>query len=96
MTIQRNSDSRAGDALLSEVLAGPELGEEMEKWASSVLRKQGEILFHEGEDPGNAFFVKTGEIVLTMNVSGRGLWSVRAYDCSLLGLPAIVAMSPTR
>ncbi len=79
---------------LSEILADAELCAEIEQWSSPSFVKQGEILFQQGEDSGYAFFVKTGEIGLTMHVSGDAVWGVRARKGSLVGLPAIVGNEP--
>lgn len=91
--MQQNSDSHAGESL-SEILANTELCEEIEKWSAPILKRAGEILFRQDERPGYAFFVKSGEIALTMRVSGGGVWSVRAKKGSLAGLPAVVANEP--
>src|SRR5215472_14875144 len=92
--IQQNLKSGADDFSLSEILADAELCAEIEKWAPPSFVKQGEILFRQGDFAGYAFFVKTGEIVLTMHVSGEATWRVRAITGSLVGLPAIVGNEP--
>jgi CRP-like cAMP-binding protein len=92
--LQPKCNHGMSDFSLSEILADAELSAEIEKWAAPVLIKEGEILFQQGEAPSHAFFVKTGEIALTMNMSGRALWRVRATNGSLVGLPAIVTGEP--
>ena len=92
--IEPKSDSVLRDFSLSEILADAELGAEIEKWSPPSFVKEGETLFRQGDAPGYAFFVKTGEIALTMHVSGAALWSVRARKGSLVGLPAIVGNEP--
>lgn len=72
--MEHNSDSHAGDPL-SETLAEAELCEEIEKWSATILKRAGETLFRQGEGPGYAFFVKTGEIALTMSMSGGRVWN---------------------
>jgi len=79
---------------LSEILADAELCAEIEQWSPPSPVKQGEILFRQGDAPLYTFFVKAGEITLTMHVSGDALWRVRATKGSLVGLPAIVANEP--
>jgi CRP-like cAMP-binding protein len=91
--MQQNSDSHVGDSL-SEILAETELCEEIEKWSAPILKRAGETLFRQGDGPGYAFFVKTGEIALTMRVSGCAVWDVRAKRGSLIGLPAVVGNEP--
>jgi CRP-like cAMP-binding protein len=91
--MQQNSDSHVSDSL-SEILADAELCEEIEKWSAPILKRAGETLFRQGEGPGYAFFVKTGEIALTMRVSGGAVWDVRAKKGSLVGLPAVVGNEP--
>lgn len=88
--VQQRSDLGLTEFSLSEILADAELCEEIEKWSTPSLVKEGEILFRQGGTPGYAYFVKTGEIALTMHVSGDALWRVRATKGSLVGLPAIV------
>jgi CRP-like cAMP-binding protein len=72
----------------------PKLGGEIEQWSPPIIITKGEVPFRQGDAPGNAFYLKTGEIALTMRVSGDALWSVRASKGSLLGLPAIVGNEP--
>jgi CRP-like cAMP-binding protein len=68
---QQNSDPGLSDLSLSEILADAELCAEIEKWSAPFLAKEGEMLFRQGDNPNYAFFVKAGEIALTMNVSRR-------------------------
>ena len=91
--MQQNPNSHA-DQCLSEILADTELCEEIEKWSTPVLKRAGELLFQQGEGPGCAFFLKTGEIGLTLRVSGGAVWGVRAKAGSLVGLPAVVVNEP--
>jgi CRP-like cAMP-binding protein len=92
--IEQKSKYGLRDSSLSEILADAELCAEIEKWSPPTFVKEGETLFRQGEAPGYAFFVKTGEIALTMHVSGDPLWRVRATKGSLVGLPAIVGNEP--
>ena len=91
--MQQNPNSPVGD-YLSEILADNELCEEIEKWSTPILMRAGELLFQQGEGPEHAFFVKTGEIALTMRVSGGAVWGVRAKKGSIVGLPAVVGNEP--
>jgi CRP-like cAMP-binding protein len=79
---------------LSEILADGGLCAEIERLSAPVLKREGEILFRQGDAPDFAFLVKSGEIGLTMQVSGDALWTVGAKKGSLVGLPAIVANEP--
>lgn len=88
------SESGLNDFTLTEILADAELCAAIEKWAAPSFVTEGEILFRQGDVPGYAFFVKTGEIALTMHVSDDALWRVRATKGSLVGLPAIVGNEP--
>lgn len=92
--LQQISDSGLPDLSLSEILANAELGAEIEKRSPAILISSGEILFRQGDAPGYAFFVKSGEIALTMHVSDDALWSIRATKGSLVGLPAIIGSEP--
>jgi CRP-like cAMP-binding protein len=92
--IQQEPDSELRDFSLSEILADVKLGGDIEKWSPPIFIKEGEILFRQGDAPGYAFYVKTGEIALTMHMSGDALWSVRARKDSLVGLPGVVANEP--
>ena len=91
--MQQISDSNVGDSL-SEILADTGLCTEIEKCSAPILKRAGETLFRQGEGPGYAFFVKTGEVALTMRVSGGAVWGVRAKKGSLVGLPAVVGNEP--
>jgi CRP-like cAMP-binding protein len=86
--------SGLNDFSLSEILANAELCAEIEKWSAPSFIKEGQILFEQGDAPGYAFYVKTGEIGLTMHVAGDAVWGVRARKGSLVGLPAIVGNEP--
>lgn len=92
--VRQEFDRGLNDFSLSEILADAELCTEIPKWSAPSFVKQGEILFRQGDNPGYAFFVKAGEIALTMHVSGDALWRVRATKGSLVGLPAIVTNEP--
>ena len=92
--VQYKSDAPWSDFSLSEVLADAEFCSEIEKWSPPTFVREGETLFRQGDEPGYAFFVKTGEIALTMLVSGDAVWRVRATSGSLVGLPAIVGNEP--
>src|SRR5215469_6802003 len=92
--IEQKSDSGLRDFSLSEILADAELCAEIEKCSPPSFVKEGEFLFQQGDAPECAFFVKTGEIALTMHVSGDALWRIRATRGSLVGLPAIVGNEP--
>ena len=92
--IQQNPKSRVGDFSLSEILADAGLCAEIEEWSAPSFVKEGVILFRQGDTPANAFFVKSGEIALTMHVRGDAIWGVRAKQGSLVGLPAIVGNEP--
>lgn len=94
MFMQQISDSSVSDSSLSEIMADSALCEEIERLSGPILKRAGEILFRQGEGLGDAFFVKTGEVALTMCVSGRAVWGVRAKKGSLLGLPAVVGNEP--
>ena len=88
------TDSGLGDFSLTEILADAELCAEIERWSAPSFIKEGQILFEQGDAPGYAFYVKTGEIALTMHVAGNALWRVRAMKGSLVGLPGIVGNEP--
>ena len=92
--VQPKYDPRLSDLSLSEILADAELCAEIEKWAAPSFATEGEVLFRQGDASGDAFFVKAGEIALTMHVSGGALWAVRATRGSLVGLPAVIGNEP--
>jgi CRP-like cAMP-binding protein len=92
--IQLKAGSGLSDFSWSDILADAVLCAEIEKWSARSFVKEGEILFQQGGSPGYAFFLNSGEIALTMHVSGDALWRVRAGKGSLLGLPAIVGNEP--
>src|SRR5438270_3376988 len=91
---QQKSDSGLDEFSLSEILADGPLCAALEECSPTSFVKAGEILFQQGDSPGYAFYVKTGEIALIMHVSGDVLWRVRATKGSLVGLPAIVGNEP--
>lgn len=52
------------------------------------------ILFRQGDSPHFVFFVKSGEVTLTMMADGKPASQFRAREGCLLGLPAVVAGQP--
>jgi CRP-like cAMP-binding protein len=91
---QQKTESPLGDSPLSKMLADSELAGEIEKWSAPILFKRGETLFKQGDLPGHAYFVKTGEVTLTMRMSDDTEWRIQAGEGSILGLPAIIANEP--
>ena len=79
---------------LSKVSAEAELVGAIEGWSVPILFRSGVILFKLGDRPDHTYFVKAGEVLLTMPVSGGGEWTVRAGEGSILGLPAVMGNEP--
>ena len=79
---------------LSKASAEAELVAAIEKWSVPILFRSGEILFKLGDPPDQTYFVETGEVLLTLPVSGGAEWTVRAGQGSILGLPAIMGNEP--
>jgi len=94
VTSQNKSECGLGSFPLSNVSAEAELVRALEKWSIPIPFRSGEILFKLGDAPDHAYFVKAGEVLLTMPVSGGAEWTVRAGEGSILGLPAIMGNEP--
>jgi CRP-like cAMP-binding protein len=52
------------------------------------------VLFLQGDPPEHVYFLKSGEVTLTMHSKDRDVLEVRAIAGSLLGLPAMVGNEP--
>ena len=91
---QQKTESPLGDSPLSRMLTDTELAEEIVKSSAPIPFKGGETLFKQGDLPGHAYFVKTGEVTLTMRMSDDTEWRIQAGEGSILGLPAIISNEP--
>jgi CRP-like cAMP-binding protein len=94
VTSQDKSEFELGGSPLAKVSPCAELVAAIEKWSFPVLFRSGDVIFNLGDRPNDTYFVKTGEVVLTMPVSGGGEWTARAGEGSILGLPAIMGNEP--
>jgi len=63
-------------------------------WAKSITAPACDILFRQGDAPEAVYYLKTGEITLTMRSAERTIMSARVTAGSLLGLPAIMGNKP--
>jgi CRP-like cAMP-binding protein len=81
-------------AILSESVIEPGLQVEIIRRSEEFLPGPDGVLFLQGDPPGNLYFLKSGEVTLTMHSKGREVLQVRAVAGSLLGLPAMVGNEP--
>jgi CRP-like cAMP-binding protein len=82
------------ESILSECVADAELADEIEKLSKPFVPSASFVLFRQGEPPSRIYFVKQGEVELTMRASSITVMVVRAGPGSVLGLPAVVADEP--
>ena len=83
-----------GKRNLSEYLVNHELATEVEKRSSPCVPGADGVLFRQGDPPTFLYFVRTGEVELTMMASGTLVMLVTAGAGSLIGLPAIIGKKP--
>ena len=81
--LQQKTESPLGDSPLSKILADAELAGEIEKWSTPILFKRGETLFKQGDLPDHAYFVKAGDVTLTMRLPNDAEWKIRAAEGSI-------------
>lgn len=79
---------------LVDRIASRELALAVERWAKSITAPAGDILFRQGDAPEAVFYLKAGEIKLTMQAGERTIMSASVPAGSLLGLPAIMGNKP--
>jgi CRP-like cAMP-binding protein len=79
---------------LSVISAAPELAREIEDRSAPMWVEEGVVLFRQGDPPGQVYYVKSGEIALTIRASGYVLMQASGKAGSLLGLPSSVSNEP--
>ena len=81
-------------SILSDCVAEAELADAIEKLSEPFAPTPSYLLFRQGDPPTRIYFVKQGEVELTMKASSITVMVVRAGPGSVLGLPAIVGDMP--
>lgn len=66
----------------------------MEKRARSIPSPVTGIIFRQGDKPESVYYLKTGEVTLTMEAGEKTIMSVTVPAGSLLGLPAVMGDKP--
>jgi CRP-like cAMP-binding protein len=94
--LKRTSDLRevSSSPALSEYFVDPELALEVEKRSYPYSPGSDGVLFSQGGSPTCIYFVRSGEVELTMVAGERIVMCVRAGVGSLIGLPAIIGGKP--
>ncbi len=82
------------DLVLSDCVAEGDLALEIEAKSTPYSPETDRILFRQGDPPTLLYFLKKGEITLTMHSGDQELMRVRARPGSLIGLPAVVSNEP--
>ena len=80
--------------VLSASTADVELASEIVKRSKAFVTGADGVLFNEGDPPTCLYFVRAGQVLLTMQSGDKEVMRVRAGAGSLLGLPAIVGNQP--
>ena len=76
--------------VLSECVADVEFASEIVRKSEAFATPADGVLFNEGDPPTCIYFVRRGEVTLTMMSASKEVMRVRAGPGSLLGLPAVV------
>jgi CRP-like cAMP-binding protein len=71
-----------------------ELAHELEKRSRDFTPQADRVLFLEGDPPHGVYFLKEGEVTLSMKSSNRNLISLQADGGALVGLPSVVSNKP--
>lgn len=77
-----------------DFVASNQLAAALERQAKPFTPAANGILFRQGENPEAIYYLRAGEVTLTMRLAGMSTLSIRVAAGSLLGLPAIVADKP--
>lgn len=80
--------------VFSEFVAESELAQEVENRSTPFVPEVDQVLFHQGDAPTGLYFVRKGEVTLTMHSSNVIVMRVTARAGSLIGLPAILDNRP--
>jgi CRP-like cAMP-binding protein len=92
--VRSKSSPNPIDLVLSNYLLDGELALAVEKRSKPYLPQPDRVLFREGDAPHGVYFLKRGEVVLSMRSPNRVLICVHADGGSLIGLPAVVGNKP--
>lgn len=87
------ADPSIGQILIDR-LASSDLATAMEKWASPIPSPANDIIFRQGDEPEFVYYLKTGEVILTMEGGDKIIMTVCVPAGSLLGLPAVMGNKP--
>ncbi|KAA6462877.1 Crp/Fnr family transcriptional regulator [Acidobacteria bacterium AB60] len=90
----RMIDQPSTTSYLSEHKTTAELMSEFSKKATKFLYPKPHVLFNWGEPAKSVYLVRSGEVVLTMPISGKQAMSLHAGENSLVGLPATFSNEP--
>lgn len=75
--------------------AHPDLRDALEELATTVAKKNGTVLFRQGQKAKGVYLLRTGSAVLTVQASGEGMAVPRTVGPgSVLGLPANICGKP--
>lgn len=80
--------------MLANCVAGRELAYEVERRAVRFNPGADDILFHAGDAPDWVFYVRSGDVALTVHAGRAPILHLYAGTGSLLGLPAIIGNKP--
>ncbi len=75
--------------------AHPELQQALEKLAVALKKKDGVVLFRQGQKPKGVYLLRSGKAVLTVRATPGGLMAPRVVGPgAVLGLPANICGKP--
>ena len=75
--------------------AHPDLRDALEELATTVAKKNGTVLFRQGQKAKGVYLLRTGSAVLTVQASGEGMAVPRTVGPgSVLGLPGVLSNKP--
>ncbi|HEX3321099.1 MAG TPA: cyclic nucleotide-binding domain-containing protein [Terriglobales bacterium] len=76
------------------LISSAELREELERFASIIVKPKGSILFRRGDDPIGAFLVHRGRIGLCFDCESKAFPQRVLGPGAIVGLPASVSGNP--
>ena len=81
-------------ALSRDLLASPDMKNQLERLATIVSRPKGTVLFRRGDAVLGSFLIRRGKVSLRLD-GGSSIYPTRVFSAgSLVGLPATVSGAP--
>jgi CRP-like cAMP-binding protein len=92
--IRSKSSQAAVRPVLYDCILSGDLALEVTKRSKPVVLQADRVLFREGDEPNGVYFLRKGNVTLTMHSADRVVMCAHAEVGSLLGLPSTFGDKP--